>query len=310
MATIDAPTNRHELEVTGGEALHRLFSATLAPVARVTSRLTSQGAVMQAFTEGGLAVSAENGVVRLRFDRPDRLNAIDVPMAQAFNKACAAIAADRSVRLVLMAGAGRAFMAGGDLGSFFGDLAQAPETARAIIDPLHAGLSILARIDAPVLASLHGAVAGAGVSLALAADLAIAADDTRFTLAYAKIGASCDGSSSWSLPRVVGLRRALEIALLADPLDAATALSYGMVNRVVPAMELSAQTETLIARLAAGPTLAYGRIRRLLRTSFERDLTGQMAAERDAFCESARTKDFAEGLAAFFGKRTAKFEGK
>lgn len=265
---------------------------------------------MQAFTEGGLAVTSGDGVVRLLFDRPDRLNAIDVPMAQAFDKACKAIAGDGSVRVVLMSGAGRAFMAGGDLGSFFGDLAGAPDTARAIIDPLHAGLATLAQIDAPVLASLHGAVAGAGVSLALAADLAIAADDTRFTLAYARIGASCDGSSSWSLPRVVGLRRALEIALLADPLDAATAREYGMVNRVVPAAELAAQTEALVRRLAAGPTLAYGRIRRLLRTSFERDLPAQMNAERDAFCESARTKDFAEGLAAFFGKRAARFVGK
>ena len=265
---------------------------------------------MQAFTEDGLAVTAEHGIVRLRFDRPDRLNAIDVPMARAFNKAAEAIAADRTVRVVLMSGAGRAFMAGGDLGSFFSDLAGAAETARAIIDPLHAGLAILAEIDAPVLASLHGAVAGAGVSLALAADLAIAADDTRFTLAYAKIGASCDGSSSWSLPRIVGLRRALEVALLADPLDAATALAYGMVNRVVPAAELSTQTEALVSRLAAGPTLAFGRIRRLLRTSFERDLPAQMRAERDAFCESARTQDFAEGVAAFMGKRRATFEGK
>jgi 2-(1,2-epoxy-1,2-dihydrophenyl)acetyl-CoA isomerase len=265
---------------------------------------------MVAWVDGGLAVSDERGVVRIRFDRPDRLNAMDVAMAQAFHRACEAIAADRTARVVLISGAGRAFMAGGDLNTFFADLPRAPETARALIDPLHAALATLAQIDAPVVASLHGAVAGAGVSLALAADLAIAADDTRFTLAYARIGMSCDGSSSWSLPRVVGLRRAMEIALLADPLDAATAFHYGMVNRVVPAADLAAQTEALAARLAAGPTLAYGRIRRLLRTSFERDLPAQMAAERDAFCASAATRDFGEGLAAFFGKRTPVFEGK
>ena len=260
---------------------------------------------MQAFAEGGLVVTIDDGVVRVRFERPERLNAIDVPMAQAFNKAAAAIAADPSARVVVLSGAGRAFMAGGDLAT----LAHGAESARAIIDPLHAGLATLAGIDAPVIAALQGAVAGAGVSLALAADLAVAADDARFTLAYAKIGASCDGSSSWSLPRVVGLRRALEIALLADPLDAATALSYGMVNKVVPAATLAAEIDALAQRLASGPTLAYGKIRRLLRTSFERDLVGQMNAERDAFCASARTHDFAEGVAAFFGKRRANFTG-
>jgi 2-(1,2-epoxy-1,2-dihydrophenyl)acetyl-CoA isomerase len=265
---------------------------------------------MQSFTEGGLAVTAGGSSVHLTFDRPERLNAIDVPMAVAFLRACEAIAADGAIRVVVMRGAGRAFMAGGDLNTFHSDPARGAHTARAIIDPLHAGLAILARIDAPVIAGLHGAVAGAGVSLALAADLAIAADDTRFTLAYAKIGASCDGSSSWSLPRVVGLRRAMEIALLADPLDAATALSYGLVNRVVPAANLAAEVDALARRLASGPTLAYGKIRRLLRTSFERDFAGQMNAERDAFCDSARTKDFAEGVAAFLGKRAATFEGR
>jgi len=265
---------------------------------------------MQAFSQGGLNVTAEAGIVRLQFNRPERLNAIDVAMAEAFNVACRSIASDHSVRVVVMCGAGRAFMAGGDLNTFHADAAHADATARAIIDPLHAGLAILADINPPVIAGLQGAVAGAGVSLALAADLAIAADDARFTLAYAKIGASCDGSSSWSLPRVVGLRRALEIALLADPLDASTALAFGMVNRVVPAASLAAEVEALARRLAAGPTLAYGKIRRLLRTSFERDLAAQMNAERDAFCESARTKDFAEGVAAFLGKRAARFEGK
>ena len=265
---------------------------------------------MQSFTESGLALAADAGIVRLRFDRPDRLNAIDVPMAAAFRRACDAIAGDRSVRVVVMTGAGRAFMAGGDVTTFHADPTHAADTARAIIDPLHAGLATLASIDAPVLAALQGAVAGAGVSVALAADLAIAADDARFTLAYAKIGASCDGSASWSLPRVVGLRRALEIALLAEPLDAATALAYGMVNKVVPVANLGAEIDALATRLAAGPTLAYGKIRRLLRTSFERDLVAQMKQEGDAFCASATTRDFAEGVAAFVGKRRAIFVGQ
>jgi 2-(1,2-epoxy-1,2-dihydrophenyl)acetyl-CoA isomerase len=106
------------------------------------------------------------------------------------------------------------------------------------------------------------------------------------------------------------LRRALEIALLADPLDAATALSFGLVNRVVPAASLATELDALAQRLASGPTLAYGKIRRLLRTSFEHDLVTQMNAEREAFCTSAKTRDFAEGVAAFLAKRAARFEGR
>lgn len=265
---------------------------------------------MQANSERGLSFVVADSIARVCFDRPALLNAIDVPMAEALRDACRSIAGDTTVRVVVLCGAGRAFMAGGDLGTFAADPAHAAQTARAIIDPLHEGLAVLTQIDAPVVARLHGAVAGAGVSLALAADLAVAADDTRFTLSYARIGASCDGSSSWSLPRVVGLRRAMEIALLAETLDAATALSFGLVNRVVPAADLDAQGEALVQRLAAGPTRAYGRMRRLLRTSFERDLPGQMLAERDAFCESAQTADFAEGVDAFFARRQPVFKGR
>src|SRR5262245_37377334 len=201
---------------------------------------------MHSFTEGGLDVIVDGSIVRLKFDRPECLNAIDVAMARAFDKAATAIAADRSVRAVVMSGAGRAVMAGGDLGQARADPARGAETVRAVIEPLHAGLATLAQIDAPVVASVHGVVAGGGVSLALAADLAIAADDAQFTLAYARIGASCDASASWSLPRIVGLRRAMEIALLADTLDAATALAFGMVNRVVPAASLAAETDALL----------------------------------------------------------------
>lgn len=264
---------------------------------------------MKAETERGLAFTLAGPIAHLRFDRPAVLNAIDVRMAEAFHDACRAVAANASVRLVVLSGSGRAFMAGGDLGAFAAAEDKA-QTARAIIDPLHAGLEFLANGDAPVLARLHGAVAGAGVSLALAADLAVAADDTRFTLSYARIAASCDGSSSWSLPRVVGLRRAMEIALLAETLDAATALAFGMVNRVVPAAQLDATVDALAQKLAAGPTRAYGRIRRLLRTSLERDLPAQMRQEREAFCASAQTADFAEGVAAFFAKRAPAFTGR
>ncbi|HXF45823.1 MAG TPA: enoyl-CoA hydratase-related protein [Burkholderiaceae bacterium] len=258
----------------------------------------------------GLRFEIRDGIARIRFERPQVLNALDVPTADALLDACRAIEAQRGVRAVVLSGAGRAFMAGGDISTFLADQANAANAVRRLIDPLHAALAILAAVDAPVIASVHGAVAGAGMSVALAADLALAADDARFTFAYSKIGASGDGSITWSLPRVVGLRRAMEIALLSETLDAQQALAWGLVNRVVPAASLVAETEALAQRLANGPTLAYGRIKRLLRTSFERDFVMQMAEEREAFAAGTATADFIEGVTAFVGKRAPKFEGK
>ena len=179
---------------------------------------------------------------------------------------------------------------------------------------MHEALALLAEGDAPVLASPHDAVAGAGagMSLALGADFAIASDDTKLNLAYARIGASVDGGGSWHLPRIVGLRRALEIALLCDSLDAlaAPAPALGLVNRVVPASEREAETLALARRLAQGPTRAFSRVRRLLRGSQQRSLVEQLAAELGAFVKGPRTGDFAEGLNAFFAKRAPRYTGR
>ena len=246
-----------------------------------------------------LLVWQEHHILHLRFNRPDVLNAIDVAMARAFLGACQAAAADPSIRVVVMSGAGRAFVSGGDLGQF----RQSPaETASALIDPIHAGVALLAGLQAPVLASLHGFVAGAGVSLAAAADLAIAAEGTRFNLAYVNVGASCDAGASWSLPRLVGLRRALGIALLGETFTADEALRFGLVNRVVPAEVLDAETQTVARRIAERPPLAVGKIKRLMRDSFGRDLQSQLDAERDAFQECVATAEFKEALEAFFAR--------
>lgn len=253
-----------------------------------------------------LLVSRDGGVAHLRFNRPKALNAIDSATAKALLAAADELARDRSVRAIVLSGAGKGFMAGGDLAQMQADpSAIAPD----IIGPLHAALQKLAAIDAPVIASVHGVVAGAGVSLMLAADLAIAAEGTRFTLAYLGIGASCDGGASFALPRIVGLRKALEIALLNEPFDAAEALRLSLVNRVVPAAELEAETAKLAQRLGEGPTGAIGRVRRLMRQSFQSDYAAQLGAEKEAFAASAASNDFAEGVRAFFDKRPARFEG-
>src|SRR5690606_637186 len=143
----------------------------------------------------------------------------------------------------------------------------------------------------------------------LIADLAIAADDAKFTLAYSRLGTSPDGSSSWSLPRVVGLRKAMEIALLSDVFDAEEALRLGVVNKVVPAASLAEETEKLARRLANGPTVAYGEIKKLLRQSHLRSLHDQLAQEGASFVKCSQTEDFSEGVSAFLAKRAPEFTG-
>lgn len=256
--------------------------------------------------EPPLNIRREGGVTHLRLSRPQALNAIDSSMASAFLEACKACEVDPELRVVVISGAGRAFMAGGDISQFRKDPASIPHT---LIRPMHEAVQILARLRAPVIASLQGAVAGAGMSLALACDLAIAADNTRFNLAYVNLGTSCDLGASWSLPRLVGLRRALEIALLSEPIDAAAALQLGLVNRVVAAERLEEETAALAKRLAAAAPAGLGTLKRLMRDSFDRELGAQLAAEEQGFAACAATADFAEAVSAFLEKRTPNFSG-
>jgi len=254
-----------------------------------------------------LVVGREGAVATIAFNRPQALNAIDVPMAQGFLAAVKGIAADRGVRAVLMRGEGKGFMAGGDLALLGAD----PQGgAAALIGSLHEALVVLAGIDAPVVAQVHGVAAGAGLSLMLQADFVLAAEGTRFNLAYVNIGTSCDVGASWALPRRVGLRRALEIALLGDTLEAADAERIGLVNRVLPAGALPAEAMALAQRLAAGPTVALGQLRRLMRASLERDLAAQLDAEAAAFQTCAASADFRLGVDAFFAKAKPAFTGR
>lgn len=259
--------------------------------------------------DGPLIVEADGPIATITLNRPKALNALDIPMAEALEQAVLALQQKPDLRVIVLKGAGRGFMAGGDLGTIQRALTEGPQVVDAIMLPFHRTLVRLAEMPQPVIASLHGPVAGAGMSVALAADLAIAADDAKFTLAYARIGATIDGSGSWHLPRLVGLRKALEIALLADTIDAHEALRLNLINQVVPAADLQAATTALAQRLASGPTQAYAGIKRLLRQSLAHDLPTQLNAERDTFHQTMKTSDFAEGIAAFLGKRAPRFDG-
>jgi 2-(1,2-epoxy-1,2-dihydrophenyl)acetyl-CoA isomerase len=248
----------------------------------------------------------EGAVAQIRFNRPRALNAIDVPMAQGFNAACQAIAADPLVRAVHISAEGSAFMAGGDLAAMRADPVP---VARELIAGMHSGLLLLANLRAPVVASVQGAVFGGGLGLVLGCDLVVAAEGTRFGIAYPLIGASSDCSTSWGLVQVLGLRKAMELALLADAIDAAEALRLGLVNRVVPAEALHAEGERLAQRLAAGPTQALGQLKRLLRAAAQNDLPTHLDAEAQAFLACAQTADFTEGVSAFLDKRKPLFKG-
>jgi 2-(1,2-epoxy-1,2-dihydrophenyl)acetyl-CoA isomerase len=254
-----------------------------------------------------VVLKREGAVAYLVINRPGAHNALDVPTAQALLARCRDISADPAIRAVVIKGEGKSFGVGGDLAAMRDD---PPATAMALIEPLHAAIRLLTSLNAPVLASLHGNVAGGSMSLALACDLAIAADSARFNLAYINVATSCDLSGSWHLPRLVGLRNAMAIALMGDTFDAGEALRLGLVNRVVPAAELEAATAALAERLASGPTHAIGKMKRLLRQSLDNDLDTQLDAERDSFRECAGTGDFGEALDAFFNKRRAQFQGR
>lgn len=254
-----------------------------------------------------VTLTREGAVAQLRFNRPQQLNAVNVPTAHAFLACCREIAASPDIRSVILSGAGDAFGAGGDLNELKDDSAGA---APGLIGPVHEAVKLMARIDAPFIASVHGVVAGGSLSLAMACDLVVAAEGTKFNLAYVKIGATCDGSASWSLPRLVGTRNAMAIALLGDSFDAAEAHRLGMVNQVVPLAALASTSLGIAQRLASGPTLAIGRMKRMIRSSFEHDLDTQLDLEQQEFVANAHSDDFKGAIDAFLNKRKPQFRGR
>ena len=258
-----------------------------------------------------LLVERDGLVATLTLNRPHALNALDPPMMDALVRETAAIARDERVRCVVVRGAGNHFMAGGDLRHFAGSFDRAPEERRRefyrLIGRLHAAIETLHRMPQPVVASVHGAVAGFGLSLMCACDLALAADSAYFTAAYRHIGLTPDGGLSYALPRIVGAKKAMEILLLGERFGADEALRLGLINRVVPEGELQRETSTLAAALTSGPLLATRNGKRLLRQSLSHSLSSQLDSEAASFAACAASDEFVEGVRAFLEKRRPNF---
>jgi len=250
-----------------------------------------------------------DGVARIILDRPGVANAFDVALASAFHDAVDEVVDAEGVRAVLITGAGERFCGGGDVRAF----AEADELGAVleeVLSYLHPAVSYLAELPAPVVAAVQGSAAGAGLALVAGADLVLAEASARFVLAYTAIGLVPDGGSTWYLPRVVGTRRALELALTNRVLSADEACEWGLVTRVVADGTLGAEADALVATLAAGPTRAFAATKRLLRASLSMSLESQLTHEATEMVVAGESDDGLEGVTAFVEKRAPTFTGE
>jgi 2-(1,2-epoxy-1,2-dihydrophenyl)acetyl-CoA isomerase len=257
-----------------------------------------------------LLVDRTDAVVTLTLNRPDAMNAFDVDLKEALRDTLASLETDKSCRAIVLTGAGRAFCVGQDLREHAAILASGAtelDTVRAHYNPI---AQRLASMPKPVVAAVRGTAAGAGAALALLADFRIGGPKTTFLMAFANVGLAGDTGVSWSLPRIVGHARALELLLLAEPVRATECFSLGLLSRLVEDDEqVLPAAQGLAARLAAGPTVAYGAIKRELSIGDAGTLSDALAAEAQAQAICGATDDHREAVSAFVAKQKPTFAG-
>jgi 2-(1,2-epoxy-1,2-dihydrophenyl)acetyl-CoA isomerase len=251
------------------------------------------------------------GIATLVLNRPERLNALNVELGMALNEALGRLAEDQSVSVVVITGAGRAFCAGGDLGAL-GKSRQSGSISE--VEPLlRAGMQMVVRMRTmpqPVIAAVNGPAAGAGLNVALAADIRIVAEEATFGETFSKVGLFPDYGGTYFLPQLVGAAKAAELFYTGDIIDAKTALAIGLVNQVVPGAQLEAEVKTLAKKIAHGPALAIRAVKRKLFASGEKELTEALENEVREQMRCFLSEDCNEGIRAFFEKRPPKFQGK
>ena len=265
---------------------------------------------------GGLVDLSNQGAVGIiTLNRPGARNALNPEMFQELGSAIQGCR-DPDMRAVIITGSGGSFCAGADVKDFVNQLENSgPEGLhqhlKHLADAFHRHVIIpIRQLDKPVIASIDGVAAGGGLSLALACDLRVASDSARFLMAYGNIGATADGGSTYLLPRLIGTARAMELYLSDQPIGAQRALDLGLLNQVFPTAELERSTLEFAARLAQGPTVAYGRVKALFDSSWDASLAGQLDAETEYISNITMTDDFQEGIKAFAEKRSPRFQGR
>jgi 2-(1,2-epoxy-1,2-dihydrophenyl)acetyl-CoA isomerase len=250
-----------------------------------------------------------DAVATITLNRPDAYNALNLALGRDLFHAVLEVDEDPAVRAVVITGAGRAFCGGGDVKEFAESLGRIGVLVKELTTYVHGAVSRLVRSPKPVIVAINGVAAGGGLSLALSGDVVLAAESAKLTMAYSKIAATPDGSSSYFLPRLIGLRRTMELYLTNRVLTAKEALDWGLVTRVVPDAELAGAAAALARELAQGPTRAYGGAKWLFHQSTHESLETQMELESQAIAASGHTEDFREGVTAFANKRTPTFRG-
>jgi len=254
----------------------------------------------------------KDSVAVITLNRPDALNALSQQLTRDLRSAVDKVAED-GARAAILTGAGRAFCAGGDLKEMQ-EIGEKEGKVEAFLDgplkALHNIIRAIRKSPVPFVAAVNGVCAGAGVNFALACDIIVASDDATFREAFVRIGLTPDCGGTFFLPRAVGEKLAAEMFMTGDALSAQRSAELGMINKVVPASQLQDEARKLAEKLAAGPTAAIGRIKRMMNMTFANDLNGQLEMEAACQLESGRAPDFKEGVTAFFEKRAPRFSGE